>query len=95
MGTVFHPQQVAPKDPTHSRMLPSLDHHPSRANFTFLRKIASSGAQEEAVWWLAHDNLDPSQTYFVRQTSKVKYPLPYKEYTTTKGWRQFWKRCDY
>jgi hypothetical protein len=95
MGASLHRPQVTPAlSLTSPSALLAQPSEVSRASFHFLRKVATSGSQEESTWWLASSISCPQETFFVRQISKTQYQPTYPGFTTTNAWRPCWRKCD-
>ena len=92
MGSLLYRPQVSPNEVAPKPSFFSQSADISRASFKFIRKVASSGVQEESTWWLAANEANSQETFFIKQISKVKYPWRYAECTTTSESRQSWRR---
>jgi hypothetical protein len=93
MGTVLRKGQVDPRESLLQKSAWMMSRgEVSRADFKFLKKIATSGVDEENTFWLAANSHNSHELFFVRQSSKIKYLFAQPEYTTTNESRQSFRR---
>ena len=78
MGTILK-RQIHPNATAISNyhLFSLLNNHTqvSRSNFIFLRQVHNAALPNESILWLACNKENRSETYFIRQTSKLRYSL--------------------